>query len=81
MLGPRPGAATERGRALGQNPPGRTYETDGDRIIARDRRFHHHYDRDEQGRQRVQVDDAPGQRTYVYEEVGRNTHHRVRRER
>ena len=60
---------------MGPNPPGRTYETDGDRIIARDADGSTTtYDRDEQGRQRVQVDDASGQRTYVYEERSDGTH-------
>jgi hypothetical protein len=50
-------------------PPGRTTERDGDRIIAHDPDGSTTvYDRDDQGRERVHVDDGFGARTYVYEE-------------
>ena len=74
-LGRVPLPPPSAGGPFSRNPPGRTYETDGDRIIARDADGSTTtYDRDEQGRQRVQVDDASGQRTYVYEEESDGTH-------
>ena len=57
------------------NPPGRTYEADGDRVIAHDPDGSTTtYDRDEQGRQRARVDDSSGTRTYVYEQKSDGTH-------
>ena len=55
-------------------PPGRTIERDGDRIIAHDPDGSTTtYDHDDQGRQRVHVDDGFGERTYVYEDSADGT--------